>query len=125
MKVICHYRNDPERSMTDPLPELGGRRFIFRLYSGDICDPVQVNGGNWFSPPYPSRVWRAFCSLPILPFIAWKWPFLNRAGYIGFKLYGVDAPAYKNWPVGIKPEDVFEGSQALCTSCRPFANIVK
>ena len=122
MNVTCHYRNDPERDLTDPLPELGGRKFVFRLYSGDICDPVQI-GGNWFQPPYPTRVWRTFVKLPILPFIAFKWPFMNRAFYAGFKLYGVDANAYKEWGVGIKPEDVYKGSLALCTSVRPFATI--
>lgn len=123
MRVTCHYRNDPERGLTDPLPELGGRCFIFRLYSGDICDPVQIGGSNWFNPPYPSRVWRCFCKWPVLPFFAWRLPFTRRAGYFGFKLYGVDSPAYKEWGVGIKPDDVFDGSQALCTSIRPFAKL--
>ena len=121
MEVTCRYRNDPERPLTDPLPEPGGRRFIFRLYSGDICDPVQI-GGNWFTPPYPTRVWRRRVTWAVLPFIAWRWPFTNRAGYIGFKLYGVDSEAYKNW---LPPEEVYEGSQAVCLSCRPFANVTR
>ena len=117
MIVNCYYRNDPERKLTDPLPELGGRKFIFRLYSGDVCDPLN---GNWFVPPFPTRVIRFFCKLPILPFIAWKWPFFKKAGYIGAKLYGVDPEAYKNW---MPEEDVFDGSQAVCLSLRPFATI--
>jgi len=121
MKVTCHYRNDPERPLDDPTLAKGERRFAIRIYSGDICDPVQIGGGNWFTPPYPKRVWRTYCSLPILPFIMWKWPFLDRTGYIGFKLYGADSPEYKKWGVGFKPEDVYEGSQALCLSFRPFA----
>ena len=121
MNVTCRYRNDNERPLTDPLPEIGGRRFIFRLYSGQINDPVQI-GGKWFEPPYPTRVWKQYVSLPILPFIAWRWPFSKRGGYIGFKLYGVDSPAYKNW---MNPEDVYDGSQAVCLSFRPFANLTK
>ena len=117
MKVTCHYRNDPERGLTDPVLEKGGRRFVFRLYSGDICDPLN---GNWFSAPYPTKVWRTFCSKPILPFIAWRWPFSNKAGYIGFKEYGADSEQYKNW---MPHEDVYEGSQALCLSLRPFATM--
>jgi len=117
VKVICYYRNDHERPLVDPLPELGGRRFIVRLYSGDVCDPF---GGQWFGPDYPKHVIRFFTRLPILPFVAWKWPFMDRAGYIGFKLYGVDAPAYKHW---MPPDDVYDGSQAVCFSFRPFATI--
>lgn len=47
MKVNCYYRNDPERKLTDPLPELGGRKFIFRLYSGKLygADPEAYK--NW------------------------------------------------------------------------------
>lgn len=117
MKVTCHYRNDPERKLTDPLPEIGGRKFIFRLYSGDVCDPVN---GNWFKEPFPTKVIRFFCKWPVLPFIAWKWPFVKKAGYIGAKLYGADPVAYKNW----MPEtDVYPGSQAVCFSIRPFASL--
>lgn len=116
MKVTCHYRTDTERPLTDPLPEKKWS-FVFRLYSGDICDPFD---GNWFTPPYPKRIWRAHCKWPVLPFIAWRLG--KRGGYIGFKLYGADAPAYLNW---MKPEDVREGSQAVCLSFRPFADISK
>lgn len=178
MKVVCHYRNDPERPLTDPLPEPGGRAFIFRLYSGDVCDPIQIGGGNWFKKPYPKRVarfrftlwysalhliaalWVLWCAsslaldwwrqgdvldllctavvsavgiiiLVTTPgyFVAWRWPswapfgLAGRAAYLGWKCYGVDAPEYKQWPVGIRPEDVYPGSLALCSSCRPFARI--
>lgn len=119
MKVICHFRTDPNRGLTDPLPEKKFS-FVFRLYSGDICDPVDFIGTNWFTPPFPKRVWRTFCPYPILPFIAWR--FNKRGGYFGFKLYGADSPAYLNW---MKKEDVYEGSQALCLSVRPFADITK
>ena len=122
MKVIIHYQSDPERGLTDPLPEKKWS-FVFRLYSGDICSPVLGTffGEKWFEPPFPKYVWRAFCKWPILPFIAWRCN--KRGGYLGFKLYGVDSPAYKRWPVGIKPEDVYDGSQSLCVTFRPFAMI--
>ena len=117
MQINCHYRNDPERGLLDPVLEKGGRKFVLRIWSGDVCDPL---GGQWFGPEFPKTVIRFFCKLPILPFIAWKWPLMNRAGYIGFKLYGADAPAYKNW---MPAEDVYDGSQALCFSVRPMARI--
>lgn len=163
MKVTAHYRNDPERGLTDPVPELGGRRFIFRLYSGDVAGPLfgTLFGEKWFEEPFPRWVVRFtweqgsasqllalslsllsvfvgsstgmpevtlagtaayLLSLkPVLPFIAFRWPFTQRACYLGFKLFGVDSPAYKEWLCG--PEDVFEGSQALCLTIRPFARL--
>lgn len=123
MQVKCHFRTDPERGLTDPLLESPGLHL--RIYSGDICDPIQIGGGNWFNPPYPKRVWRAFCKWPVLPFLMWRFPkwLGGRAGYAGFKLYGVDSPAYAEWDVGIKPEDVYDGSQAVCISIRPFASV--
>lgn len=58
MKVTCHYRNDPERGLTDPLPEVGGRRFVLRIYSGDVCFPLlgTAFGEKWFEPPFPRYV---------------------------------------------------------------------
>lgn len=122
MRVLCHYRNDPERPLTDPVVELGGRRFVFRLYSGDYLDPVGI-GSNWFYPPFPKRVLHRFIRWPILPFVAWRWPFMKRGGYFGFKLYGVDAPVYGQWLCD--PSEVFHGSQAVCLSFRPFASLEK
>ena len=118
MKVEVVYRNDHERPLTDPILESGGRKFVFRLYAGDLCDPMN---GKWFEPPWPTVVIRFKSWLP-LPFVAWKWPFIDRVGYAGFKLWGVDSPEYKNW---IDSSEVYEGSQALCTSIRPFASIKK
>lgn len=117
MKATCHYRNDPERGLTDPVLEPGGRRFVFRLYSGDVMRPLD---GKWFEEPYPTRVLRFFCRLPVLPFITFRWPFLDKACYIGFKVFGVDSPAYLNW---LPTSEVYPGSQALCPSFRPFANL--
>lgn len=122
MKITCHYRNDPERGLTDPLPELGGRRFVFRLYSGDWLDPIwPLFGNTWFHPPFPSKVFHLRCRWPLLPFIAWKWPFVNKAGYLGFKLYGVDNAVYAQWLCRV--EEIFDGSQAVCLSVRPFASL--
>jgi len=124
MKVTCHYRTDPERELTDPLPEKHWS-FVFRLYSGDICSPVLGTffGEHWFEAPFPKYVWRAFCRWPVLPFIAWRCN--TKGGYAGFKLYGMDAPAYKLWPVGVEPEEVYQGSQALCLTARPFASLTE
>jgi len=121
MKVKILYRNDPERSDTDPLPELGGRKWIHRIYTGSICDPEY--GSDWFGPKYPTRA-NIKETTDECHFYAWKWPFIDKAGYFGWKLYGVDSEAYKNWPQ-MDPKEVFEGSQALCFTCRPFADISK
>lgn len=120
MEIKCWYRNDPERYLLDPVLEAGGRKFVFRLMSGDILDPI---GGQWFGPNYPKRYIRFNCRLPILPFIAWKWPFIQRAGYLGFKVYSADGneyPQYKEW---MPAKDLGEGSKALCFSFRPFARM--
>lgn len=124
LQVKVLYRNDPERELTDPLPRLSGRGFIHRVYSGDVLDP---SGGEWFKPPFHNFIirWRTERRLH---FFAWRYPtwlpFLGgRGGYAGFKLYGVDCPEYAEWPVGMKPEDVCPGSQALCLTIRPFARL--
>jgi len=123
MKVTVHYRNDPERDLTDPLPDHGGRNFIMRLYSGDVACPLfgTLFGEFWFHPPHPKKLIRFNTKWPVLPFISFRWPFTERACYIGFKLYGVDAPVYADWLCA--KEDVFKGSQALCLTLRPFANL--
>lgn len=121
MWAKCNYRNDPERPLDDPVPEPGGRKFIFRLYSGDWLDPALSWGSNWFHPPFPKVVLHLNVKWPVLPFVAWKWPFMDRAFYGGWKRYGVDSEAYKQWLC--KPEEVYPGSKALCLSIRPFARI--
>ena len=96
------------------------------LFEGDddrLRDVLRPLNGNWFEKPYPTRVLRLFCRLPVLPFLAFRWPFLDKACYLGFKVFGVDAPAYRGWPVGISRSDVYPGSQALCPSFRPFARL--
>ena len=120
MKVDVIYRNDPERPITDPVLEPGGRRLVLRVYRGDVCDPVlgTLFGYHWFEPPFPKYVVRKKVSAR--PFLIFKWPFLNRCCYMGWKAYGVDSEAYKNW---IDPAEVYEGSQALCLTIRPFAKL--
>lgn len=115
MRVDVLYRNDPERGLTDPVLEATGRRFALRVYRGHV---VSKSAGGWFEPPWPTDVslsWRRFA-----PFLAWRWPFTARAGYFGWKLFGVDSDAYKNW---LPPAEVFDGSLALVFTFRPFASI--
>lgn len=114
MNVECVWRSrgDRARHLTDPLPDTNG--VIVRLIRGDMVDPLD---GQWFGPRWPTRVvrWR-FTWLP-LPFVAWKCgPWL---GYVGAKVYGVDAPEYRNW---LPDPDVYPGSVAFCLSARPFAS---
>jgi hypothetical protein len=124
MNVTCHYRNDGERPLLDPLPEATGRAFVHRVYSGDICDPLFF--GKWFGPEFPRFVIRAYTDKPKLHFWAWRYPawipFIGgKCGYAGFKCYGVHHEEYTRWPTGLNPADVYFGSMALCLSFRPFA----
>lgn len=117
MNVDVVYRNDPERPLKDPVLEPGVRRFVFRLIRGDYCDPF---GGQWFGPDFPVNVIRWRFKRLAVPFVAFKWPFLNRAFYAGAKVYGVDSPEYKAW---LPARDVYDGSDAFCLSLRPFAKV--
>ena len=117
MKVSVLYRNDPERPIKDPVLEPGGRKFVFRLVRGDYCDPF---GGQWFGPDYPVRVIRWRFTWLAFPFVAFKWPFLDRAFYFGAKVYGADAPEYLDW---MGDQDVGPDSVAFCISFRPFASM--
>lgn len=87
------------------------------LRGGDVCDPrdgEQING-----PPWPTRVERFYCPLPILPWVCIKF---GRFGfYAGWKCYGFDLPNYLNWP-GITPKDVYPGSLALELTMRFFTD---
>jgi len=116
VNVDVIYRNDPERPLTDPVLEPGGRRFVVRVYRGDFLDII---GGTWFDPAKPPRkVIRA--RLPVMVFVAWRWPdFMRKSGYCGFKLYGVDSDNYKKF---IDQAEVYVGSQACHLSFRPFAD---
>lgn len=112
MKVEVAYRSDLERPLTDPLPEANG--VVFRLVRGDVLDPW-FDPDGWFGVKRPLFVLRFWSKLP-LPFFAWK---LGRwSGYVGFKVYGVDSPAYVPWAGAA---EVYDGSLAMCFSIRPFA----
>lgn len=116
MRVTVLRRNDPTRPLTDPISdEAPGVVFVCRLYAGDYCDPLF---GGWFAPPWPRVLLR--WKVERAPFVAWQIPlgfgFVWR-GYAGFKLYGVDSPAYRNW---LPAQEVYDGSQAVCLSLRPF-----
>jgi hypothetical protein len=94
--------------LTNPKRSVWGVTFALRW--GDVCHPL--GQGDWFKPPYFSRVLRFWSYFP-LPFVAWNlW---GWRGYLGAKVYGVDSPAYKNW---IAPDEVYEGSQAIQFSGR-------
>lgn len=84
------------------------------LRGGDVCDPKD---GDWFKPPWPKIVVRRWVPNPTLPFLCLK---IGRFGfYVGWKVYGVDAPEYKNW---LPPEEVYVGSLALCLTARTFTD---
>jgi len=154
MKIIEGLRSDPERPLTDPLPEKKWS-FVLRFYGGDWLDPIGI-GTNWFTPPFPKRIlhiwWPLWLSYALFvlttglllaavafgplwtiltaaviwlmtpgKFIAWR--FDKRSGYAGSKVYGVDAPVYATWLCA--PEEVYDGSLAMCLTIRPFANANK
>ena len=85
-----------------------------------MCDPQdgeQLNG-----PPWPTRVTRWHCPLPILPFLCIRWWPGSRFGfYVGWKCYGFDLPNYLNW-IGTLSSDVYPGSLALEFSARFFTD---
>ncbi len=114
MKVIRGWSSNPSRPLKDPLLESNGIFIEFR--GGDFCDPI--DGGQWFGPKYPKKFLRFFLAYPLIPFISWRAG--NRGGYLGAKAYGADPEVYKSW---MNPEDVYEGSNALCFSFRPFADL--
>lgn len=118
MKVERGLSTDNSHPLTNPFPLSSG--IFFELRGGNICDPILGTffGYQWFGPKFPKYVWKAFCKFKVLPFLSWR--FGNRGGYIGFKAYGVDSEAYKNW---IDPSEVYEGSYAMCLTFRPFASL--
>jgi hypothetical protein len=114
MRVIRGLSTNSAHPSTDPFRKTNG--IFLELRGGDVNHPL--GDGNWFKPPYFGRVFKMFISLPLLPFLSWK--FGTWGGYCGFKIYGVDSPAYKEW---MNPDDVYDGSQALHLSVRPFATL--
>lgn len=114
MKVIRGYSTYKEQSITSPFPNRNGIFIEFR--GGNFVHPL--GNGKWFEPPYFDKVINKYIKWPIIPFISWK--FGKHGGYIGAKAYGVDSPAYKHW---LPEEEVYEGSQAIMFSVRPFATL--
>lgn len=106
MKV--HQITTCDEGITNPKRSTFGITFAFRW--GDVCHPLGT--GEWFKPPYFSRVLRFYSYIPLL-FVAWNlW---GWRGYIGAKAYGADREPYLNW---MRAEDVYEGSQAIQFSGR-------
>lgn len=97
------------QATTNPKRETFGVTLALR--GGDVLHPL--GKGDWFKPPYFSRILRFWCPLPILPWISWNLG--DWRGYFGAKVYGADSPAYKHWMPGV---DVYDGSQALQFSIR-------
>lgn len=102
-----------DEGLTNPKRSTFGITFALRW--GDVCHPLGQDG-NWFHEPYFTRVLRFYSYVP-LPFITWNlW---DWRGYLGAKVYGADAPEYKNW---MNPDDVYPGSQAIQFSGRLSIN---
>lgn len=112
------YATDTREEWTTPFPKarIG---FKARLLGGDLLSP-DIAGGilrrgaegqkkNFFNT-IPIDVRRKRADRP-------RWPFLSvRVGrfgfYVGHKVFGVDSPAYTDWP-GLSADEVFFGSQAV------------
>lgn len=78
MKVNVLYRSDPERPLTDPVIEPGGPLFVFRLYRGTFCHPVD---GTWFDPQnIPTKV--IIEERRWMPFIMWQWSGVGAVGLL-------------------------------------------
>jgi hypothetical protein len=98
-----------DEGITNPKRSTFGVTLALRW--GDVLHPLGQEG-NWFKPPYFTRILRFYSYVP-LPFIAWNlW---GWRGYLGAKVYGADAPEYKFW---MNPDDVYVGSQAIQFSAR-------
>lgn len=107
MKVIG-WSSGPEPWQNFPFPKENG--IIFSLRGGDVVFPWD---GNWFTEPFFKHVLHFYMPIPILPFFCIK---IGSWGlYAGFKAFGVDSPAYKNW---LPPEEVYDGSVAIQPSIR-------
>jgi len=111
MKVFG-LATDSKDQWTTPYPT-GLLGLKLRLLCGDVCDPYWFgNGGSWFKLPAPRWIVRFFSYIP-LPYIAIgisKWGL-----YLGWKVYGVDSIAYRQW---LSETEVYAGSQAMCFTIR-------
>lgn len=97
-----------DEPLTQPKRQAFG--ITFALRGGDVCHPL--GQGDWFKPPYFSRVLRFWSYFP-LPFITWN--LCGWRGYAGMKCWGCDSEAYKNW---LPAEIVYPGSIAMQLSLR-------
>ena len=93
--------------------EAKGWGIVVSLRGGDVVRPLN---GSWFGDKaggFPTKVWRWYCPVPILPFISIAF---GRFGwYAGFKTFGADDPTYLRWPTGTFSEaDMVKDSLALC-----------
>ena len=116
MRVFGHA-TDAIKKWTAPYPESTG--FKLRLIRGDLVSP-ELEGGtprpgralekpNWFNV-IPRDVQRDWIGFPGRPFFSVR---IGRFGfYIGHKVFGVDSPAYLDYP-GLSSKDVYEGSRAM------------
>lgn len=107
--MIVHQLTTCDEGITNPKRSAFGITFALRW--GDVCHPLGSEG-NWFHPPYFTEVLRFYSYIP-LPFISWN--LFGWRGYLGAKVYGADAPEYRNW---MNPFDVYVGSQAIQFSGR-------
>ncbi len=105
-----HQVTTCDEGITNPKRSTFGVTLALRW--GDVCHPL--GQGDWFNPPYFSKVLRFYSYIP-LPWISWN--LFGWRGYAGAKIYGADSGAYKNW---MRPEDVYPGSLALHFSARLF-----
>lgn len=108
MKVYQLITRD--EGITNPKRSVFGVTLALRW--GDVAHPT--GEGNWFDKPYFITALRFFSYFP-LPWITWN--LFGWRGYLGAKIYGADSPTYVSW---LKPEEVYEGSQAIHFSGRLF-----
>jgi hypothetical protein len=107
--VKVHQLTTCDEGITNPKRSTFGITFALRW--GDVLHSLGSDG-NWFKPPYFTRILRFYSYVP-LPFIAWNlW---GWRGYLGAKVYGADAPEYEEW---MPHTDVYVGSQAIQFSAR-------
>ena len=121
---IFGYSNDP-KPWTNPFPERdtedgipGADGFIFALRGGDMMSPsgwelrpeATAGAKPGFFNAIPKHVRRLYFWLPVLPFFSYRKGTFGF--YIGWKAFGVDSAAYKDFP-GVNPAEVHAGSIAL------------
>ena len=154
MKIIEGWRSDPERPLTDPLPEKKWS-FVLRFYGGDWLDPIGI-GTNWFTPPFPKHIlhiwWPLWLSYALFALTTagllatfvcapwWAWPLafvlwlLTPGKFIAWRCdkrsgYAGSKAYGVDSPIYTTylcdPKEVYDGSLAMCLTIRPFANAVK